>query len=53
MEIIETPFGIIISCVYLCSFNFKSEYLFRNHLRDAHAGVLPEDQQQAIVKLSE
>ncbi|KAJ5195696.1 hypothetical protein N7449_006175 [Penicillium cf. viridicatum] len=37
----------------LCSFNFKSESLFRNHLRDAHAGVLPEDQHQAMVKLSE
>lgn len=37
----------------LCSFTFKSEALFRNHLRDAHAGVLPEDQHQAMVKLSE
>lgn len=37
----------------LCSFTFKSEALFRNHLRDAHTGVLPEDQQQAMVKLSE
>lgn len=36
-----------------CSFNFKSETLFRNHLRDTHSGVLPEDQHQAVVKLSE
>ncbi|CAI7649792.1 unnamed protein product [Penicillium crustosum] len=37
----------------LCSLTFNSEALFRNHLRAAHAGVLPEDQQQAIMNLSE
>ncbi|CAI7656209.1 unnamed protein product [Penicillium glandicola] len=37
----------------VCSCTFKSEAFFRNHLGDVHAGVLPEDQQQAMVKLSE
>ncbi|KAK4866983.1 hypothetical protein LT330_007724 [Penicillium expansum] len=37
----------------LCSCAFKTEVVFRNHLEDAHAGVLPKDQQQAMVELSE
>ncbi|KAJ5050154.1 hypothetical protein NUH16_008692 [Penicillium rubens] len=37
----------------ICSYAFKSEALFRDHLGDTHTGVLPEDQREAVVKLSE
>ncbi|OQE16800.1 hypothetical protein PENFLA_c026G04506 [Penicillium flavigenum] len=37
----------------MCSCTYQSEAFFRKHLEDAHAGVLPENQRQAIVKLSE
>ncbi|OQE02983.1 hypothetical protein PENVUL_c036G09540 [Penicillium vulpinum] len=37
----------------LCSCTSKSEAFFLDHLRDSHARVFPEDQQQAMARLSE